>query len=305
MKRNRKEQILSILAENLRGILERETPDMETLEEIRLREEQPLGIRQGGRERLLEHRVTGAELRETLEYISGYSLYAYENEMRQGFLTVEGGHRVGIAGKIIPQDGAVKNFQYISSVNIRISHEIPGCADRLFPAVLEEGKLCHTLIISPPGRGKTTLLRDMVRQISDGNRWVQGQNVGVVDERSEIGGCFQGVPQNRLGSRTDILDNCPKAEGMMMLIRAMAPRVVAVDEVGTKQDLEALGYAMHCGATLLATVHGTSLEEIRAKPLFSFLVKGQEFGRYIVLDARGATGKIEGIYDRQGEPVCI
>ena len=283
MKRNRKEQILSILAENLRGILERETPDMETLEEIRLREEQPLGIRQGGRERLLEHRVTGAELRETLEYISGYSLYAYENEMRQGFLTVEGGHRVGIAGKIIPQDGAVKNFQYISSVNIRISHEIPGCADRLFPAVLEEGKLCHTLIISPPGRG----------------------NVGVVDERSEIGGCFQGVPQNRLGSRTDILDNCPKAEGMMMLIRAMAPRVVAVDEVGTKQDLEALGYAMHCGATLLATVHGTSLEEIRAKPLFSSLVKGQEFGRYIVLDARGATGKIEGIYDRQGEPVCI
>ena len=249
--------------------------------------------------------MTKEELRETMEYVSNYSLYAYENELRQGFLTIEGGHRVGISGKIISEKEQIRNFQYITSINIRICHEITGCANKLFPVILEKGRLCHTMIISPPGGGKTTLLRDLVRQISDGNRWVEGRNVGVVDERSEIGGCYRGVPQNQLGMRTDILDNCPKAEGMMMLVRSMAPEVIAAYEIGTAKDVEAIEYAMHCGATMLTTVHGSGMDEIREKPLVSNLVKERCFARYVVMKSGKHVGEIEGIYNERGEKLCI
>lgn len=303
MRRDKKEQILCVLAGKIKGILLNNGLDIEKLQEIRLREGQPLYVRYKGKEQLFPHLITKEELRETMEYISSYSLYAYEHEMKHGFLTIEGGHRVGISGKIIAEEGHVRNFQYISSVNIRVSHEILGCADPVFPAVLDKGEFQHTMIVSPPGCGKTTLLRDMVRQISDGNSWIKGCNVGVVDERSEIGGCYQGVPQNQIGKRTDILDDCPKAEGMMMLIRSMSPHVLAVDEIGTKKDVEAVSYAMHCGVTMLATVHGTSLEEIKEKPLFRPLWDSRYFKRYIVLGPQGRTGKIQGIYNERGKQI--
>ena len=240
-----------------------------------------------------------------MEYISNYSLYAYENELRQGFLTIEGGHRVGVSGKIVSEKGKVKNFQYISSINIRVCHEIKGCADLLFPAILEENQVVHTMIISPPGRGKTTLLRDIIRQVSDGNNYVKGTNVGVVDERSEIGGCYLGVPQNHIGKRTDILDNCPKAEGMMMLIRSMNPQILAVDEIGSSQDVEAVSYAMHSGVTMLATVHGHSLDEIRQKPGIKRLLEAHTFKRFIVISKEGKAGGVSGIFDEKGNALCF
>lgn len=304
MKREKKEQVLRVLAGKIRDILLKEAIPFDEMQEIRLRKGQPLAVWVSGKEQQFSHKITGEELRETMEYISGYSLYAYENDLRQGFLTIDGGHRVGVSGKIIPENGHVKNFQYISSVNIRISHEIYGCADQVFPEILEDGKLCHTLILSPPGCGKTTLLRDLVRQISDGNPYLAGENVGVVDERSEIGGCYQGVPQNQLGRRTDILDGCPKAEGMMMLIRSMSPKVVAVDEIGTEDDVEALRYAMHCGATVVATAHGNSFEELSGKALMASLIKDQEFKRYIILGKEGEKGRIQTVLDERGRSVC-
>lgn len=234
--------VTGVLARSVRIIIENILREGGALQEIRMRIGQPLTVMIDGEEQILPlkeraHIVTKEEIKETIEYMSRYSLYAYENELRQGFLTLEGGHRVGVAGKVIVDRGKVKNIQYISSLNIRIAHEVIGCADELIPYITKNKKVCHTLIISPPRCGKTTLLRDLIRQISDGNEYVKGCSVGVVDERSEIGGCYMGIVQNNLGMRTDVLDCCPKAEGMIMLIRSMSPQVVAVDEIGTAEDI--------------------------------------------------------------------
>ena len=209
-----------------------------------------------------------------------------------------------MTGKVIVEQGKVKNIQYISSINIRMSHEILGCAEGLLPFITKNRQVCHTLIISPPRCGKTTLIRDLVRQISDGNEYVKGCTVGVVDERSELGGCYLGVAQNHLGSRTDILDCCPKAEGMIMLIRSMAPQVIAVDEIGTQEEIHAVEYAMQCGCKMLASVHGASLEEARNKPVLGELIRRKRFERYVVLKNERKPGEIQAIYDERGSSLC-
>jgi len=293
----RKDEIEKILSGSIRKILKEQNLQYEKLQEIRLRIGKPLILLYENQEWILDEIVDKKSFQEILEYVCNYSLYAYENELRQGFITVEGGHRIGMAGQVVLECGRVKNIKEISSINIRIAHEIPGCADIVFPHVSKERKICHTLIISPPRCGKTTLLRDMIKQVSDGNRWIKGCTVGVVDERSELGGCYQGIPQNKLGIRTDILDCCPKAEGMLMLIRSMAPQVIAVDEIGTIEDIHALEYVMYCGCKMIASVHGSSVEEIRRKPHFKEMVKQGYFERYIVLGNRHHVGEIVGIYD--------
>ena len=308
-KTGRDGQILSILAKSVRRIIQEDAGGLEGLQEIRLRTGQPVRIVRGNREKILPsesdpHIITKEEVRETMDYISHYSLYAYENELRQGFLTIEGGHRVGVAGKVIMERDKVKNIQYISSVNIRISHEVIGCADSLLPYITKNKQVCHTLIISPPCCGKTTLIRDLIRQISDGNQYVKGCSVGVVDERSELGGCYLGIAQNHLGSRTDILDCCPKAEGMIMLIRSMSPQVIAVDEIGTSEDIHAVEYAMQCGCKLIASVHGLDMEEAKKKPVLGELIRRRMFERYVVLGNGEHPGEIRGIYDERGSVLC-
>ena len=170
----------------------------------------------------------------------------------------------------------------------------------VMPYLYEKGEFLHTLILSPPRSGKTTLLRDMIRQISDGTGFNGGLTVGVVDERSEIGACYQGEPQNELGIRTDILDCCPKALGMMMMIRTMSPQVIAVDEIGSREDLAAMEYVMNCGCKLIATVHGNSIDDIRQKPVLRRLVQERWFERYVLLSGRGKPGNVEEIYDARG-----
>ena len=307
-RQDRRAQILKILAKSIRRIIEEEVPDTDSLQEIRMRTGQPLRITKENRDIPVPegkaHIVTKEEMRETLDYISRYSLYAYENELRQGFLTVEGGHRVGVAGKVIMEKERVKNIQYISSVNIRVSHEVIGCADALLPYITKNKPVCHTLIISPPGCGKTTLIRDLIRQISDGNQYVKGCSVGVVDERSELGGCHMGIAQNRLGMRTDILDCCPKADGMIMLIRSMTPQVIAVDEIGTREDIHAVEYAMQCGCKLIASVHGLDMDEASKKPVLGELIRKRMFERYVVLGNGEHPGEIREIYDERGSALC-
>ena len=318
------EQVVKIFPRKLRMMLGGAGTEHFQAEELRLRTGQPLlmkaegeewylgadGTRwekDGGRERSAPgYLVTAEDIRETLEYMSRYSLYAFDSELRQGFLTIQGGHRVGVAGQAVLEGGKVKTLQNISFLNVRVAREVPGCADKILPYIYEKGRVCSALVISPPGCGKTTLLRDMIRQVSDGwqdkerGRLVEGLTVGVVDERSELGACCQGRPQNDLGRRTDVLDGCPKAEGIMMLIRSMAPQVVAVDEVGSPEDLEAIRYGKNCGCKLLATVHGCSLEDIRKKPVFKELMAEGLFQRSVVLESRERPGQVREVLDGDG-----
>lgn len=301
-------QIQNLFAGNIRELLREADLDYEKLYEIRLRVGRPLFLNYDGGECFLRQRgeehylVTAEDLKETLEYVTGYSLYAYEEEIRQGFISVQGGHRVGVTGKVILDAGQIRGMKYISCINVRLSHQIKGCADEVMPYVRTKDWVAHTLIISPPRCGKTTLLRDMIRQLSNGNGEIPGMTVGVVDERSELAGCYQGIPQNDLGMRTDILDGCPKPEGMQMLIRSMSPQVVAVDELGKEEDFKAVEEVIHCGCKLLATAHGDSLESILKQPLFQRLLEARVFERYIILEKKERAGMIVGIYDREGMP---
>ncbi len=298
----------------LRNVLSRLNLDYGNLQEIRLRINAPLMVVYDNREYFVSMKceltdymqdafiITKNEIRETMEYISNYSLYAFEDEIRQGFITIQGGHRVGIAGKVILEDNRIKSMKHVSFINVRLSHQVKGCADLVVPYIVSEDKknIFHTLIISPPRCGKTTLLRDIIRHISDGEGVMEGITVGVVDERSEIAACYMGIPQNELGIRTDILDCCPKADGMMMLIRSMAPRIIAVDEIGSREDIEAIEYVINCGCKLIATVHGNSVDDIKNKPILGRLVREKIFERYIVMDNKKSIGCVEEIYDERG-----
>lgn len=297
---DKKEQVLRIFSIKIKKLLCKINMNYKFLQEIRLRINRPLLLVYKNEEYFLGRDgtlikdaedaflVTAGEIRETMEYISNYSLYAYEEELRQGFITIQGGHRIGVAGKVILEKNAVKTIKHISFVNIRFAHEVKGCARAVIPWIENGQDIYHTLIVSPPRCGKTTLLRDMILELSGRH------TIGVVDERSEIGACYMGIPQNDLGMRTDILDCCPKAEGVMMLIRSMSPEIVAVDEIGTSEDLKALEQAVHCGCKVIATIHGDCADDILEKPV------GAIFERIIVLNREGCVGNITGIYDKKG-----
>jgi len=264
--------------------------------ELRVRVDKPLQIVARGGERLLPLTATSRDIKHLVAAFSQSSLYAFEEELKQGYITLPGGHRVGFAGKVL-QDGAgkVRGLKDISSLCLRVARTVPGCADRLLSSLLDPGGVpYHTLLVSPPQGGKTTMLRDIVRQVSDG-----GQRVCVVDERSEIAGCYQGRPQLDVGRRTDVLDACPKAQGMLMALRALSPNVLVTDEVGRAEDVAAIEEALNAGVRVLATAHGANLGDVARRPQLAPLMGRNLFQRVVIMSTRCGPGTVEYV----GEPL--
>lgn len=242
-----------------------------------------------------------------LEMLTEHSLYSYQEQLQKGYITLRGGHRVGIVGQTTVESGKVRLLKDVSGFNIRIAREVVGCSRPLLRGILDQDahNVHNTLIISPPQQGKTTLLRDFSRQISDGDwpsyvNW-PSRKVGIVDERSELAACVQGVPTFQVGARTDVLDGCPKAEGMMMMVRSMSPHVIVVDEIGRDEDAIAIDEVAHAGIRILCSAHGFSLEDIRKRPMFRRLLESGIFQRYLVIGHNYAQGNIYRIYDGNGK----
>ncbi|MHA0855573.1 stage III sporulation protein AA [Paenibacillus sp. CMAA1364] len=295
---------LELFPEPIKSLLEQLPSSMlERLEEVRIREGRPLEINASGDHHFvtaggkLTYRVEDSykpvreDSHRLLDRISNHSLYTMEEELRKGFITIPGGHRIGLAGRTVLSGGKVEHLRDISAFNVRIAKEIHGASNVILPYLLDHKakRICHTLILSPPQHGKTTLIRDLARQISQGSygnsamKW-SGMKVGIIDERSEIAGSIRGVPSFDVGPRTDVMDGCPKAEGMMMMIRSMSPEVLLVDEIGRFEDAEAITEALHAGISVIATAHGSSVDELSQRPALASLIQNQMFEKYVILN---------------------
>ncbi|MBD3918686.1 stage III sporulation protein AA [Paenibacillus sp. PR3] len=304
------ERVAHLLPSELTAVLARmPAKAQEGLEEIRIRDNRPLEVWTLGVSTFvsssgsLSDNPEGAykpsfELcRKLLERMTNHSVYAMEEELRRGFITVEGGHRIGLAGRTVLEEGRVRGIRDIGGFNVRIARDVTGVAGQSLPQLIDRSNrtIASTLIIGAPRQGKTTYIRDLARAISYG-RWQSpqalgwsGRKVGIVDERSEIAACVRGVPTFDVGPRTDVMDACPKAEGMMMMIRSMSPEVLIVDEIGRDEDVEAIREAVRAGVSVVATAHAGEWEEAAARPALKRLLQEGAFARGVVL-RRTITG---------------
>ncbi len=277
---------------------------LQDLEEIRVRIGQPIFLYTREKEYELPYRMTEADILEMQNYISNYSIYAWKEELRNGYLTIQGGHRIGLAGGTTNEKGQISGISYLTFFNIRIAHEKIGCSKTLLSYLQKEGNgsqadIYNTLIVSPPGAGKTTLLRDCIRNLSCG-----GKKIALVDERSEIAASYQGIPQNDVGPRTDVLDGCNKPEGIFMLLRSMAPEIIAVDELGTEEDFKAVELAAYSGCRLLGTVHAGNIKELAEKPHLKKWCEKGLFERFVFIE-KGEQGMRQyKVYDNHLNSLC-
>ena len=292
--------ILKYMPQNIINLIKADIElNYNSLEEIRIRANKPIILKFNNIEKIINYNSTTNDILEIMQYICENSIYSYQEQICNGYINLKGGHRVGITGNVVFKENKVVNINYISSLNFRIAKQIIGVSNVLLPYLLdiENNTIYNTLIISPPGSGKTTILRDFIRQISNGISDInfRGITVGLVDERGEIAAMYKGIPQNDVGIKTDILDSIPKSVGMKMLIRSMAPNVITADEIGTYEDVEAINYAICCGIKGIFTAHGNSLEDLELNPAINKLIHINIFDKIICLNPK-EKGKISKLY---------
>ena len=308
-----KRDILPVLDQELADILGKiDMGDPEQLEEIRLRADKPLIMQNYRNEWFV--RADGSlcntsdkavivkqkNITRTLELMSENSIYAFQEEIKNGYLTLRGGHRIGIAGRVVYDGKSIKNIKDISGLNIRLSKQVIGCAGKIMRYIIKgKSDIYNTLLISPPQCGKTTLLRDIARYLSDGipGRDFNGIKVGIVDERSEIAACFRGLPQNNVGIRTDVLDGCLKSVGMTMMIRSMSPNALITDEIGCEGDRDAILGALNAGVKIITSAHGYNISELKSRREVLKLLEDKVFDRYIVLGNSKGPGTLVEVID--------
>lgn len=257
--------IMKVLPRRLQELLASEGIRLSDYEELRIRSNQPVTLKKGRNQVSLNLVLSHEEMERILLGASSFSVYAVEEQLSEGYLTLQGGHRLGIAGEILERNGRIEGIRCIQAYNFRIAHEIIGCAEALYPLLWEQGEFLDTLILSPPGVGKTTLLRDMIRLLSDGTKLHPPLTVGLADERGEIAACVNGIAQNNIGAHTDVMDKGVKQKTMRMLLRTMSPEVLATDEAGGPEEsrlfVQAKGWGVHILSTLHGTMADTSLED--------------------------------------------
>ena len=252
------------------------------VEELRLRAGQPPAAKTAEGEQPLDLRpVTAQELRETLSRAARYSVHSYAESLKNGFVTLGGGHRLGVCGTVAEENGQVVGVRGLASLNLRIARQFTGLAAQIVPWIGDGAPQC-VLLLSPPGLGKTTLLREWVRLISD-----KGYTVAVADERSEIAALADGVPQFDVGRCTDVMEGCDKKQAALMLLKTMSPALLAFDEITAPADVEAVSLCAHCGTAVIASAHAANVDDLRQRPLYRALLELGVFGRAVVITRKG------------------
>ena len=274
--------------EKLRNVFDDNKIIRENVEEIRIRVQKPIILKLRYEDVVLNNHITEQrEILQIVEKLCENSIYAYKSQICQGFITIKGGHRVGITGTAIEEDGKTINLKYITSLNFRIARQVLNCSNKILEEILnvENHSIYTSLIVSPPGKGKTTILRDVIRRISNGieNINFKGKTCGVVDERGELAAMYKGIPQNDIGIRTDVIENIRKDKGLKILIRSMAPEIIACDEIGGKEDVQAIGEALTAGIKGIFTMHGRTMEDIKNNKEVYKLVENKQIEKIIFL----------------------